>query len=72
MRESTQRDGLDMEPPEHLIGTVDAHKWAEEFVVLVTVRPDVAKNLDTMRTWFARAISAGYDARREEEASLSD
>lgn len=40
-----------------LLQTMDADKWAKEFIKL---NPD-ATDLDMMRAWFANAIMTGWD-----------
>lgn len=45
---------------------VDAKEWAEEFVKAVRENPSIATDENTMNTWFANAIMAGYDRRDAE------
>ena len=50
--------------------TMDAKKWAEEFMERFPEHGAVHPDLGTMIGWFANAIMAGYDtanARRERE-----
>lgn len=50
-------------PPEtpKLPGSFDACDWAAGFVAMVKWKSSIATDEDTMRTWFANAIMAGYD-----------
>lgn len=49
-----------------LVGEFNAVIWAEEFVKKVKVNPKIATDSNTMLTWFANAIMAGYDKAKEE------
>lgn len=41
--------------------TMDAQKWAEEWLKSIAERPEIATDEGTMIAWFASAIMAGYD-----------
>lgn len=51
----------------------DARDWAKEFVQHVLAKPSIATDEETMLTWFANAIMAGYDeyARKFESQPLT-
>lgn len=53
-------------PIKRLPHSIDARDWAEEFVAMIRHDPDIATDKETMTTWFANSIMAGYDeaARR--------
>lgn len=42
--------------------SVDALTWAKDFVAHVKEKPSIATDEETMHTWFANAIMAGYDS----------
>ena len=44
-----------------LSGNTNVRVWAEEFVKTVKKKPKIAKDEETMITWFANAIMVGYD-----------
>jgi hypothetical protein len=50
-----------------LVGERDAVKWAQKFVMVAELRPDIPCDEGTMIGWFANAIEAGYDAGRRDE-----
>jgi hypothetical protein len=54
--------------------TIDARVWATEFVAIVQQSPDIPTDLETMTTWFANAIMAGYDegVRRSHDKTIKD
>lgn len=53
-------------PDSKLVGEFDAQVWAEEFVRMVKIKPEIATDEATMLTWFANAIMAGYDKGRRD------
>jgi len=50
-----------------LVGQFDADIWAKEFVKIVKKKPEIATDIDTMRSWFANAIMAGFDKKKTPE-----
>lgn len=44
-----------------LIGEFDARKWAATFAATVRENPSIATDEETLHTWFAASIMAGYD-----------
>ena len=41
----------------------DARAWADHFTECTAVKPSIARDRDTMVTWFANAIMAGVDSK---------
>jgi hypothetical protein len=55
-----------------LVGEFDANVWAERFVQRVEEKPEIARDVGTMRAWFANAIMAGYDRAEHAHSSRPD
>jgi hypothetical protein len=55
-----------MENDIDLHGDFDAAHWAERFVARVRDNPAIATCEETMQTWFAGAITTGYDHAQAE------
>ena len=45
----------------------DAKDWAEEFVRMVKIKPEIATDVGTMIAWFSNTIMAGWDKAMSEE-----
>lgn len=45
-----------------LLKTTDAKIWAQEWMKTLKEHPEIATDENTMTTWFANAISVGYDS----------
>jgi len=50
----------------------DAREWAEEWEKTITANPAIPTDKETMVTWFANALMAGYDRRSGEVEQLRD
>lgn len=48
--------------------TTDARTWTEEFLKTTRERPEITFDPDTITTWFANAIMAGFDAGQRNAA----
>lgn len=42
--------------------STDAQVWVDEWLEIINKHPSIPKDRETMVTWFANAIMAGYDA----------
>jgi hypothetical protein len=49
-----------------LVGEFDAEVWAAAFVGATARTPEIAHDAETILTWFATAIMAGYDRAKAE------
>ena len=49
-------------PPPEFHRCTDARVWAYYFAAVKARNPDIADDVETMTTWFANAIMAGFDA----------
>ena len=45
--------------------TIDARKWAKQFIKRVKKDPSIALDEGCMLGWFANAIMAGYDKGKQ-------
>lgn len=55
-----------------LTGQLDAKIWADVFCRLAKDRPGMATNEETVQSWFAAAIMAGFDYARANEPEDDD
>ena len=58
-----------------LLNTVDATKWADEFVKVITEQPIILRDFidrGLMITWFSSALTTGYNAGRRAEEELQN
>lgn len=57
---------------EKLVGNFDASHWADEFKILLSLKPEWAKDQSYLTGWFANAIMTGYDKAKSEEYPVAE
>lgn len=53
------------EPSDEVPLTMDARKWAKDWIETIAQHPGVPFDEETMVTWFSNAIMAGHDGARK-------
>ncbi len=56
-------------PPSNPLPSFDARVWARSFMDHNAVNPEIARDEETMVTWFANALMRGYDEHAHLELS---
>jgi len=59
---------VDKERLQELVGNPAARAWADAFCELIKEQPEVAKDEETMLTWFSNAITTGWEAAMRRNA----
>ena len=54
----------------NFLSTIDATKWADQWLKTIKVHPEIPEDRDTMIGWFANAIMVGYNAGRNAKEKL--
>lgn len=57
---------------ENLVGNFDSSHWAKEFMVLLHLKPEWAKDEAYLTGWFANAIMTGYNKAKQEEFPVTE
>lgn len=57
---------------ENLVGNFDAEHWANEFKVVLNLKPCWLQDVGYLTGWFSNAIMTGYDKAKQEEFPVAE